>query len=70
MTKIKMPAGLTKKDSFRDAIERADYLATPGHHSGMMCLSKDLRRIVLLVYGVRRLREKIVQLEAELMEKA
>jgi hypothetical protein len=50
-----MPCGLSETDTLEDAIKRADSLAGPTSYSGMMTTKKDLRRIVLLVYELRKL---------------
>ena len=55
MARVKKPCGLMLTDTLDDAIKRADELASPTSHSGSLLHSKDLRRIVLLVYEYRKL---------------
>ncbi len=62
---IEKPCGLNDDDTMKDALSRADSLATPTSHSGMMCSRKDLRRIVLLAYEYRKLKEKFQQYRIE-----
>ena len=56
---MKKPCGLTKQDTLEDAFKRADGLATDHSYSGLIVSNKDLRRIVLLVYEYRKLKERI-----------
>ena len=51
------PCGLQPNDSVEDAIKRADDLSGDGWHRGEMTNNQDLRRIVLLAYEVRILRQ-------------
>lgn len=53
------PCGLRKTDTLEDALKRADSLAGPTHHSGIMTVNKDARRIVLLVYEYRKLKASL-----------
>lgn len=55
---ILKPAGLTYKDTIEEALKRADSLSSPISYSAMMLDRKDLRRIVLLAYEYRKLKEK------------
>ena len=54
------PAGLSKSDTIKDALIRADCLSKPNGkmYSGTMIDKKDLRRIVLLVREYRNLQSK------------
>jgi hypothetical protein len=56
---MKRPLGLEPQDSLSDCFERADRLSRGNSYSAMMCHSKDLRRIVLLVHEVRKLTKEL-----------
>jgi hypothetical protein len=53
------PSGLYSTDTLEDSLKRADNLARPYRHSGMLCDRKDLRRIVLLAYEYRKIESKL-----------
>lgn len=55
---LPMPCGLRKNDSIEDALKRADSLSGVDWHSGLMTANKDLRRIVLMAYEIRKLRHE------------
>lgn len=51
------PLGLHNNDTIEDAFKRADELSGVDFFSGMLCSRKDLRRIVLLTYEYKKLKE-------------
>jgi len=61
---ITKPVGLTPRDTLEDALARADRMSDGSNHfSGMLLERTDLRRIVLLAWEYRKLKQIADQLK-------
>ena len=58
------PCGLCDTDTLVDAFNRADCVSGENSYSGTMTTNKDLRRVVLLAYELRKTSAMIETLQA------